>query len=130
MPILFLLASLVAGDPDFEILIERLSAAVEREMETHGIPAVSFALVLEGETVWTGGFGEARDGVPATGETVYRVASISKLLNAVAVLQAVEAGELSLDQPLGRALGAYGIRAHPDLEGTTLRHLLSHTSGV
>ena len=65
--------------------------------------------------------------VPAP-ETLYRVASITKMATALAALSCVTEGLLSLDEPVLPRFPAEG-RA-PELEGVTLRHLLSHTAGL
>jgi beta-lactamase class C len=65
-------------------------------------------------------------GQPLGPETLFPVASITKLATALAVLRLVDAGELSVDDPLARHLPEAGS-ARP---GVTLRGLLSHSSGV
>ena len=83
----------------------------------------------EGETLFEGAYGLAsrRWGVPVELSTRFDVASVTKLFTSVAVLQQVAAGTLDLDA---------SIHDHVDLDGTqiprevTLRHLLSHTSGI
>lgn len=73
------------------------------------------------------GLAERAFGVPATNDTRYRVASITKLFAAALVMQLVEAGKLDLHQHIRRYL--------PDYRGegaskVTLHQLLSHTSGI
>ncbi|MBA3768121.1 MAG: beta-lactamase family protein, partial [Acidobacteria bacterium] len=64
--------------------------------------------------------------VPATPETIYRLASTGKLFIATGIMLLVEEGKLSLDDPISKYLA--GI---PDAwQKITVRHLLSHTSGV
>jgi CubicO group peptidase (beta-lactamase class C family) len=83
----------------------------------------------DGEVLYRSAFGEAspRWGVANTLDTRFDVASISKLFTSVAVLQLVAAGRLDLDA---------SIHEYADLAGTsiapavTLRHLLTHTSGI
>ncbi len=87
------------------------------------------ALEQEGRTLFEGAYGLAspRWGVPNTLETRFDTASITKLFTAVAVLQLVGRGRLDLDA---------SIHDYVDLAGTTisrdvtLRHLLTHTSGL
>lgn len=73
------------------------------------------------------GLASRRWQIPVTARTRFDVASVTKLFTAVAVLQQVDAGTLDLDQ---------SIHAYVDLAGTTispavtLRHLLTHTSGI
>ena len=81
------------------------------------------------DVIFSGAYGPAsrRWPVPVTEETRFDVASVTKLFTSVAVLQEVAAGVLDLDVP---------ITAYVDLTGTTisdrvtLRHLLTHTSGI
>jgi D-alanyl-D-alanine carboxypeptidase len=74
---------------------------------------------------------------PATGQTVdtgdrFRIASISKILTAVVVLQLVEEGRVGLDEPIGDRLAwaAGAAAADADMSTVTPRMLLSHTSGI
>lgn len=53
-------------------------------------PAVSVAVGVDGQLVFAKGYGEARDGVPATADTVYHIGSITKQLTAAAVLRLIE----------------------------------------
>ncbi len=64
---------------------------------------------------------------PLTRESLFPVASVTKLATALAVLRLVDAGTLDLDDPLARHLPEAVSAAHP---GVTLRHLLSHTAGL
>ena len=65
--------------------------------------------------------------IPAE-DTYFRVASITKMAVALGALRLEEEGKWSLDAPLARALPP--AAACPELKGVTLRHLLSHTSGL
>jgi CubicO group peptidase (beta-lactamase class C family) len=64
--------------------------------------------------------------VAVTPETPFQIASITKALTAVAVLQLVEAGRVALDAPIGRHLPALPEAWRP----VTVRQLLAHTSGI
>jgi CubicO group peptidase (beta-lactamase class C family) len=108
--------------------IARLEAAVEAEMERLGIPGLTAALVLNGQVEWTKGFGLAdiENSVPASEDTVYRIASIAKPITATAVLQLVERGQINLDAPIQTYVPDYPEQSAP----VTCRHLLAHQSGV
>ncbi len=108
-----------------------LTQAIGVEMQRCGLPGVAITLVDRDRVVWSAGFGI--DG-PArkrqvTADAVFRVASISKLVTATAVMLAVERGELDLDAdvaaypPLVRPRGFAASKL-------TLRHLMTHTAGV
>ena len=93
-------------------------------MAAWGIAGIAVALVDGPETVYAAGFGQARP------ESVFRCGSISKLLNALAVMQLVEAGKLDLDAPVDRyGEGLLPVNPFPNSAPVTLRQLLCHRSG-
>lgn len=92
------------------------------------IPGAGVAIVKDGEVVFGEGFG-ARDlasNAPATPDTRYGVASITKSFTALAVLQLVEAGEVALDAPVTEYVDFYDTLEEPP----TVHELLSHASGM
>ena len=105
--------------------IGQLSSALESLRENIKIPGMSAAVIKDQRLVWARGFGHAdrENEIPATPNTPYSLASLTKPLSAALILQLVERGDVSLDDPASD----YGIDyASP---GTIrLRHLLSHTS--
>jgi CubicO group peptidase (beta-lactamase class C family) len=102
----------------FEVELE----AVRQELK---IPGMSAAIVKNGELIWAHGFGYAdlENQVPATPDTPYELASVTKTSAAVVVMQLVQEGKLSLDDPVSR----YGVLV-PEGDKVLVRHLLSHTS--
>jgi CubicO group peptidase (beta-lactamase class C family) len=88
------------------------------------IPGLSAAIVRNQELVWAKGLGFAdqEKGVPATPDTPYHVASLTKTFAATLILRLVEQGKLNLEEKASR----YSA----DVEGDriTIRHLLTHTS--
>ena len=107
-----------------------LTQLVQRKLD-QGVASILIALVRGDEIVWTAAFGHAnvRMQVPATTETLYVTGSTFKAVTATAILQLVEQGLLDLDDPINDHLGEQAVE---DLEErpVTLRHLLSHTSGL
>lgn len=116
--------SLLAASPPFDE-VARLSEQARREWSA---PGMSVAVVVEGKIAWAQGFGldDVENEVPARADTVYRIASISKPMTATAVMQLVERGRVDLDDPIQKYLPSF---PHPEL-GITLRHLMTHTSGI
>lgn len=111
--------------PDYTSAIRELEPAVQEEMTAWGITGVALALVDDQQTVYAAGFGEARR------DSVFRCGSISKLFNAVAVMQAVEQGRLDLDAPVERyGRGLLPVNPFTNDLPVTLRQLLSHRSGM
>ncbi len=82
----------------------------------------------EGDTVFRRAYGLAdlELGVPMRPEMVFQLGSISKQFTALAVMILAEAGKLSLDDEITRHLPDYPMHGHQ----ITIRHLLTHTSGI
>jgi CubicO group peptidase (beta-lactamase class C family) len=72
------------------------------------------------------GAGGGTDGIAATTDTAYQLASATKLLTATALMRLVEAGKIALDDPITR----YLPEAPPAWGAITIRHLTTHTSGL
>ena len=88
------------------------------------------ALIMRGgDTVFEGAYGWASRtwGVPMRPDIRFDCASITKLFTAVATIQRVDAGDFSLDTSALDYLGLTGTTISPDV---TVRHLLTHTSGL
>ncbi|BES82320.1 serine hydrolase [Pyrodictium abyssi] len=110
--------------------IERLASEyIQARMSATRTPGVSVSLQRDGEPLLQRGYGYRclEKGLPATAETVYGIASISKTITAVAVMQLVEKGLLSLDDPAEKYLP---IELRVRSEPVRIWHLLSHTSGI
>ncbi len=97
-------------------------------MNEVGIPGFSVAVGVEGEVVWSEGFGYAdlENRVPVWPRTKFRVASISKALTAAAVGRLVEDGRLDLDAPVQRYVPSFPEKRWP----VTTRLLGGHLAGV
>jgi CubicO group peptidase (beta-lactamase class C family) len=67
------------------------------------------------------------DPVPMRADTIFDIASLTKLFTATAILTLVADGTLELDRPVAETFTTY---ATGDRAGVTLRHLLNHTSGL
>jgi CubicO group peptidase (beta-lactamase class C family) len=109
-------------------------AAVDRfitaQMARHRLPGLAVAITRGDQVVLVRGYGKARDGEPVTGQTQFRIASLSKSFTALAVLQLVEAGQIELDAPVARYLPGFALAAPSVAARITVRQLLNHTSGL
>jgi D-alanyl-D-alanine carboxypeptidase len=118
-----------AGDP-FAAFDQSLSSA----LFDRGALGVSVAVARNGRLVHTQAFGADNPytGRPAEVASRYRIASVSKTLLAMAILELVEERRLSLDQPVltGLAKDLDVTFGDPAMASITLRQLLSHTSGL
>lgn len=108
--------------------VPAVQAAIEAQLQRDRIPGLSCAIGLRGEILYRAGFGLAdiENDVPATPQTVYRLASISKPITAVLALQMAERGELDLDAPVHTLVPQWPEKAWP----ISTRQLLAHLGGV
>ncbi|MCP5112202.1 MAG: beta-lactamase family protein, partial [bacterium] len=108
--------------------LERVEAIVSRAMEREKIPGLSVAVAIDGEFRWSRGFGlsDVENNVPATADTMFRLASISKPITAVAVMQLAEQGKLDLDAPIRQYVPSFPAKPWP----ITARQLLGHLGGI
>jgi CubicO group peptidase (beta-lactamase class C family) len=108
--------------------IKKIEQLVTTEMARNSVPGISMAIAVDGKIQWTGGFGMAdlENFVPMTADTRVRLASISKPMTAIAVMQLVEQGKIDLDAPIRRYVPQF-----PEKPWTvTVRQLMSHTAGI
>ncbi|MGD2070938.1 MAG: serine hydrolase domain-containing protein [Gemmatimonadota bacterium] len=97
-------------------------------MTAHRIPAVSVAVADSTGIVYRGtyGFADVENRVPATPETLFRIASVTKPLTAAGVLRLVDTGRLDLDAPIQTYCPAFPAKRWP----VTARMLMAHTGGL
>lgn len=101
---------------------------IGQEMEKMRIPGLSIAVIKDGKVVKLEGYGSANleTRTPATPDSVYRIASLSKPFIASAIQILAAEGKIGLDDPISRHL-----EGTPDSwKDITVRHLLTHTSGI
>jgi len=105
-----------------------LQQVLDTERAAEDVPGVSAVVTRHGDTLFAGGSGVAdlETGRGMTADTVVYAGSLSKILTTVMALQMVEEGRLALDD----AVPGIGARSRPDGPPVTLRHLLTHTSGL
>jgi len=99
------------------------------------IPGLSLALVDRDGILWAAGFGytDYDRKTPVTTDTIFAICSMSKTITAVAVMAAVQDGLLDLDVPIIEYFPQFTVNSRFEEnphKKITLRHLLSHTSGI
>ena len=119
-------------DPALHRVLSELEPEIARAMTDGRIPSLTMALTVGDELLWSRGFGSAnlRTRTPATPETVYIIASTLKPMIATVVMQLVEEELIGLDDPVSPHLGDLAIRGEDPSTPITVRHLLTHTSGL
>ncbi|MFI3265405.1 MAG: serine hydrolase domain-containing protein [Rikenellaceae bacterium] len=107
---------------------------IESFMRRWGLKGASFALMRNDSLIYAKGYGFANDSMECDANNIFRVASVSKLLTAVAVMRLAEQGKISLSS---KVFGAEGILCdsmfldlrNKNLEQITVEHLMRHTAG-
>jgi CubicO group peptidase (beta-lactamase class C family) len=126
-------ASPAVAAPEYAAVAQESSQLIQAAMKKNGITGLSVALVDDQQIVWSQGFGYAdkANGVKATPETVYMIASISKLFTATAIMQLAEQGKIDIDQPLQTYLPEFSIKSRfPDAGPITVRSVMTHHAGL
>jgi len=138
--ILTALVLLAPAQPAVDLV--RFTQDLESLRQAAQIPGLSVAIVRDRELILARGLGyaELERQIPATAETVYNIASVSKPISAVVALKLAEEGKLDLDRPIAaysdwtefckafheqQTIFSRDLRCEPAAH--TLRHLLSHT---
>ncbi|GGT56050.1 serine hydrolase [Streptomyces matensis] len=102
---------------------------VEDYVKQTGLPGAVVAVTKGERVVHTAGYGHTASGRDMTERTRLPVASLSKAMTALAVMQLVEAGEVELDRPVVRYLPEF-VMADGRHREITVRQLLTQTSGM
>ncbi|MBK7319503.1 serine hydrolase domain-containing protein [Candidatus Villigracilis affinis] len=111
--------------------VEEIDTFVNNQMKRHGIPGLALALVDGDKVIFMKGYGKAdQTGRPITPQTPFILASVSKPLTAVAIMQLVDAGQVELDAPVQKYLPEFRVADLTASGQITVRHLLLHTSGI
>jgi D-alanyl-D-alanine carboxypeptidase len=97
-------------------------------MRKNNVPGISVGIVQDGKVILARGYGVANVelSVPATENTVYQIASVTKTFTATAIMMLVEEGKLKLDNKITARLP--GLPAA--WKEVAVRQLLTHTSGI
>jgi CubicO group peptidase (beta-lactamase class C family) len=101
--------------------------------KTSHIPGAAWGIVIDGELAHSGfvGVRNVATNAPVDGDTVFRIASMTKSFTAMAILKLRDAGKLSLDEPAERYVPELKGLKYPttDAPKITVRHLLTHSEG-
>lgn len=111
--------------PVIDRQVDRLAA---EEMTNLHEPSLAISIVNNGQLIFANGYGisDVENNVPATADTVYRIASLSKSLTATAAMRLVEEQKLNLDAPVQKYCPAFPTKQWQ----ITVRDVLTHQSGI
>lgn len=135
-----------SADPVSDGAAAALSQALSRAVDRHDAPGVVGLIVDRNGVLFEGAAGklEAQSEEPLAVDAIFNIASMTKPVTSVAVMMLLEQGKLSLDDPVSTYLPGFEhpqvITKFNEVDGTyetrparrtmTLRHLLTHTSGI
>lgn len=124
-------------DPDRADKVRATASEVDgifREyVDGRHMPGFVYGVVLDGELIYSGGFGYANleEQHPVDVESLFRIASMSKSFTALSILQLRDAGKLNLDDPASKYIPEMARLTYltSDAPEITIRHLLTHGAG-
>lgn len=115
-----------------EVILYETDSEVQKIMEEHNLPSVAACVIKDNKIIWENyyGFSNVENGTRPDKNTIYHIASISKLFIATAIMQQVESGMVELDADINDYL-PLSIRnpKFPD-DPITVRMLLTHSSSL
>jgi len=113
--------------PSYSEAIEKFEKFAKDRMAMDRAPGLSIGF-LKGDDIWSEGFGysDLENMVPAKPESAYRLASLTKTITAISVLQLVEAGKIDLDAEVQTYVPYFPRKKWP----VTVRLLLGHLGGI
>jgi D-alanyl-D-alanine carboxypeptidase len=123
----------LAGHPKVRSALGLLEAWIEAQRSQRELPGVAIGIVHDQTLLWAHGvgWGDVERREAASPETLYRIGSITKLFTATAILILRDAGKLALDDPITGHLPWFDMKTAAQESGPiTIRHLLTHTSGL
>ena len=125
------IATAPASEARSRVQSPSLTGEIERVLDSYRAKGISDGVVLvarKGVPVFRKAFGLANRewGIPNTPYVEFGIDSMTKQFTAMAILQLAADGKLSLDDPISKFVQA----APPAWQGITIRHLLTHTSGI
>ena len=112
--------------------IEALQKQLESALQEMKVPGMSIAIVHRDGPQWVSGLGlaDVMNGRAATAETLFRIGSTSKAFASLAILQLVEQGKLSLDDPVHKLVPEVWFKNQWETsDPIRVVHLLEHTTG-
>lgn len=115
--------------PDHSVFKKTFEREVVKIMRDFRVPGMSILIAKNGDPIYERSFGyrDIAGRKPATKDTLYGIASITKSMTCLAILQLHQAGKLNINDPVSNYLPLeLAVKVKP----ITLHHLMSHSSGM
>jgi len=131
--VLFLLAAtVILYSCEKDVPKHDIDVEIQKVMAEYDLPSVSACVIKDNAIVWTQSYGysDKENQIEPTDETIYHVASISKLFIATAIMQLAEQGKLNIDEDINNYIPISIRNPHFPETSITAGILLTHTSGI
>jgi CubicO group peptidase (beta-lactamase class C family) len=121
---------LAEASPDRSgLVVTQIDRFLRAQLQDSAVPGAAVAVTRGDRVLMVRGYGHDSTGAAVTGDSLFRIASLSKSFTALAVMQLVDDGRLRLDDPVQDHLPEFQL-ADPRAGQVTVRELLDHTSGL
>jgi len=116
----------------FALTAEEIDAQVDAYFKKSYTTGGALAVILGGEIVYTRyyGYQDSAQEIPVTENTYFRIASVTKMVSGIGLMQLVEQGLLELDADIGEYFGYEIANTYYQSTPITLRQIMSHTSSI
>jgi CubicO group peptidase (beta-lactamase class C family) len=122
-----------AADARPDARFDDVRRVILQTMEEAKVPSIAVAVVKDGQIIWEDAFGwaDTERRIPATADTPYSLASMTKPITATAVMTLREAGSFDIDAPIERYLGGLRLSGRArSADEVTARRIMSHSAGL
>jgi CubicO group peptidase (beta-lactamase class C family) len=119
--------------PGYQKLSRNMTEIIRNDMAEKNITGLSIGVVDDQQLVWARGFGMADmpGNIPATRETLYPVASVTKVFTATAMMRLAEESQLDIDHSYVTYVPEFSLNTRfGPIEDITFRNMLTHHSGL
>lgn len=111
--------------------LEKVAPLLEERAAAYRIPGAALAVLSSGEVFETAtGVVNLDTQVATTPDAVFQIGSITKLFTATLIMQLVDEGRVALDEPVRAYLPEFELGDAEAARSVTVRHLLTHSSGI
>lgn len=119
----------IAPSAHAQMLKTQLDNAAMQWLAEEDVPSIAVAYIEDGRLQWSAVYGERAPGAPATGETLYNIASMTKPITAEVILRLASEGVISLDEVMSPNWVDPDIAENPWHELLTPEIALRHRTG-
>lgn len=132
LALMFIARGACGQDPEISGKLQGFDAYMEKTLKDWNAPGVGVGIIVKDKLVYAKGYGYRDYGqkLPFTPQTLFQIASNSKLFTTVAAGMLVEEGKLTWDKPVRESVPDIQFYDNQLNDNVTLRDMLSHRTGV